>query len=127
LGKIDTDGYITIVGRSKDLIISGGLNIYPKEIETILDAQTGVYESAVIGLPDPDFGERVIAMIVKAPGHTLDQGALGKVLAQSLAKFKLPKEILTISSLPRNAMGKVMKKDLRDIASQQELNRSTSD
>ncbi|MCF7728108.1 AMP-binding protein [Sulfitobacter sp. M22] len=121
LGEIDEDGYITIVGRSKDLIISGGLNIYPKEIETIIDAQPDVYESAVIGLPDPDFGERVIAMIVEAPGHTLDQGALSKVLAQSLAKFKLPKEMITVSGLPRNAMGKVMKKDLRDIASQQKL------
>jgi len=127
LGEIDEDGYITIVGRSKDLIISGGLNIYPKEIETIIDAQPDVYESAVIGLPDPDFGERVIAMIVEAPGHTLDQAALRIVLAQSLAKFKLPKEIITISSLPRNAMGKVMKKDLRDIASQQELTSPTTD
>jgi len=84
--------------------ISGGLNIYPKEIETIIDAQPGVYESAVIGLPDPDFGERVIAMIVEVPGHTLDQRVLSKALAQSLAKFKLPKQIITVNSLPRNAM-----------------------
>lgn len=121
LGEIDEDSYITIVGRSKDLIISGGLNIYPKEIEAIIDAQPYVYESAVIGLPDPDFGERVVAVIVEAPEHNVDQGALRKVLAQSLAKFKLPKEMITINSLPRNAMGKVMKKDLRDIALQKIL------
>jgi malonyl-CoA/methylmalonyl-CoA synthetase len=127
LGEIDEDGYVTIVGRSKDLIISGGLNIYPKEIETIIDAQPGVYESAVIGLPDPDFGERVVAMIVEVPGHTLDQRVLSKALAQSLAKFKLPKEIITVNSLPRNALGKVMKKDLRDIALHQKLPTAKSD
>ncbi len=113
LGEIDVDGYVTIVGRSKDLIISGGLNIYPKEIETIIDAQPEVEESAVIGLPDPDFGERVIAIVVETTKGAVDPTALKGVLAQSLAKYKLPKEIVTIDKLPRNSMGKVMKKDLR--------------
>ncbi len=110
LGEMDDDGYLTIVGRSKDLIISGGLNIYPKEIETIIDAQPEVDESAVIGLPDADFGERVIAIVVETSKGAVDQDALKRVLAHSLVRFKLPKEIITIDSLPRNAMGKVMKK-----------------
>ena len=118
LGEIDADGYVTIVGRSKDLIISGGLNIYPKEIETVIDAQPEVDESAVIGLPDPDFGERVIAIVVETTKGAVDPVALKNVLAQSLAKYKLPKEIVTIDNLPRNSMGKVMKKDLRDLISQ---------
>lgn len=117
LGEIDADGYLTIVGRSKDLIISGGLNIYPKEIETVIDAQPEVDESAVIGLPDPDFGERVIAIVVETTKGAVDPTALKVVLAQSLAKYKLPKEIVTIDKLPRNSMGKVMKKDLRDFIS----------
>ena len=97
---------------------SGGLNIYPKEIETVIDAQPEVDESAVIGLPDPDFGERVIAIVVETTKGAVDPVALKNVLAQSLAKYKLPKEIVTIDNLPRNSMGKVMKKDLRDLISQ---------
>lgn len=118
LGEIDEDGYITIVGRSKDLIISGGLNIYPKEIETIIDAQPEVDESAVIGLPDPDFGERVVAIVVENAKGAVDPISLKSMLARSLAKYKLPKEIIIIDSLPRNSMGKVMKKDLRDLVYQ---------
>jgi malonyl-CoA/methylmalonyl-CoA synthetase len=121
LGEIDADGYVTIVGRSKDLIISGGLNIYPKEIETIIDAQLEVEESAVIGLPDPDFGERVVAVVVETAKDAVDPIALKNILARSLAKYKLPKEIITIDTLPRNAMGKVMKKDLRELISRKHL------
>ncbi len=116
LGTIDADGYLTIVGRSKDLIISGGLNIYPKEIETILDAQPGVGESAVIGLPDPDFGERVVAVVTQAGDGSVEVDRLSDALADRLARFKHPRRIVVVENLPRNAMGKVQKRDLRDMA-----------
>ncbi|MCJ8307497.1 MAG: malonyl-CoA synthase [Rhizobiaceae bacterium] len=113
LGKIDADGYLHIVGRSKDLIISGGLNIYPKEIELVLDEQEGVLESAVIGVPHPDFGEAVVAVLV-ASGEGLDQDAVGEAIRPHLARFKHPKHIEVVKELPRNTMGKVQKNVLRD-------------
>jgi malonyl-CoA/methylmalonyl-CoA synthetase len=114
LGMIDADGYVQIVGRNKDLIISGGFNIYPKEIETILDAQEGVLESAVIGVPHPDFGETVLALLVPAKGVTPDLDAIQNHISEKLARFKLPKRLILLPQLPRNTMGKVQKNALRD-------------
>ena len=114
LGTIDQDGYIHIVGRNKDLIISGGYNIYPKEIELILDAQPGVLESAVIGVPHADFGETVLGLIVPAVGEEPDLDAIGKATARSLARFKHPRRLIIVDKLPRNAMGKVQKNVLRN-------------
>jgi malonyl-CoA/methylmalonyl-CoA synthetase len=114
LGKIDTDGYVHIIGRNKDLIISGGYNVYPKEIELLLDAQEGVLESAVVGVPHPDFGETVIGILVAYTGAELDLGAVRKKLTTSLAQFKHPQKLIILSELPRNAMGKVQKKALRE-------------
>ena len=113
MGKIDTDGYVTIVGRSKDLVISGGYNVYPKEIEMLLDEIAGVAESAVIGLPHPDFGEAVAAVIVKKPAATLVEADIVAAIKGKLAAFKLPKRIFLVEDLPRNAMGKVQKNELR--------------
>jgi malonyl-CoA/methylmalonyl-CoA synthetase len=114
LGKIDADGYVHIVGRAKDLIISGGFNVYPKEVETEIDALAGVIESAVVGLPHSDFGEGVVALVVLAPGAALDERAVQDALAKKLAKFKLPKRVIFVEELPRNAMGKVQKNVLRE-------------
>src|SRR6056297_3843829 len=114
LGKIDEDGYIHIVGRNKDLIISGGYNIYPKEIERVLDAQPGVLESAVIGVPHADFGETVLALIVPEAGAAPDLAAIETELRRSLARYKHPRALLIAGELPRNAMGKVQKNVLRD-------------
>lgn len=113
LGVQGADGYVTIVGRARDLIISGGFNIYPKEIELILDDQPGVLESSVIGVPHADFGEAVLAILVPAPGRAPDIGAIRAALAENLARFKQPKDILIAEALPRNAMGKVQKAELR--------------
>ncbi len=112
LGQIDADGYLQIVGRNKDLIISGGYNIYPKEIELLLDDQPGVLESAVIGVPHPDFGETVVGIIV--PDGTPDLDAIQTSISASLARFKHPRKLITIPQLPRNTMGKVQKNALRD-------------
>lgn len=114
LGKIDADGYVHIVGRNKDLIISGGYNIYPKEIELILDEQPGVLESAVIGVPHADFGETVIGIIVAKPGETPDLDAIGAAVGATLARFKQPRKLILVKELPRNTMGKVQKNILRD-------------
>lgn len=114
LGVMGADGYVTIVGRAKDLVISGGFNIYPKEVEDLLDAQPGVLESAVIGVPHPDFGEAVVAVVVAAPGASPDLASLRAALARDLAKFKQPKHIEVVGDLPRNTMGKVQKNVLRD-------------
>ncbi|MEP0941515.1 MAG: malonyl-CoA synthase [Rhizobiaceae bacterium] len=113
LGKIDADGYLHIVGRSKDLIISGGLNIYPKEIELVLDDQPGVLESAVIGVPHPDFGEAVVAVLV-ASASGLETATVGEAIGPQLARFKHPKHMEIVNELPRNTMGKVQKNVLRD-------------
>ena len=113
-GQEDEDGYITIVGRAKDLIISGGLNVYPKEIELIIDDIDGVRESAVIGVPDPDFGEAVTAIVVAESGAKLDQRAVIGQVKLHAANFKVPKKVYFIDSLPRNTMGKVQKNRLRE-------------
>jgi malonyl-CoA/methylmalonyl-CoA synthetase len=114
LGRFDADGYLHIVGRAKDLIISGGFNVYPAEVEEALDAQPGVLESAVIGLPHPDFGEAVFAVLVPRPGVALEPGPVLAGLAGRLARFKLPKGAAVVDALPRNAMGKVQKAALRE-------------
>ena len=115
LGKFDEDGYLHIIGRAKDLIISGGFNVYPKEIELLLDDEPGVLESAVIGVPHADFGEAVMAVVVPQDGAELDADALTASVAAKLAKFKQPKKIEIAESLPRNTMGKVQKNALREL------------
>jgi malonyl-CoA/methylmalonyl-CoA synthetase len=114
LGVIDTDGYVSIVGRSKDLIISGGYNIYPKEAELVLDEQEGVLESAVIGVPHRDFGETVVGVLVPKNGKTLDTDGIMEVIKAPLARFKHPRRLVVVDSLSRNTMGKVQKNVLRD-------------
>ena len=114
LGLIDDDGYVTIIGRNKDLIISGGYNIYPKEIELVLDEQPGVLESAVIGVPHPDFGESVVALLVAEPGVTLSPDRIMVALGEELARFKQPKKIIVMPDFPRNTMGKLQKNLLRE-------------
>jgi malonyl-CoA/methylmalonyl-CoA synthetase len=113
LGTIDERGYIRIVGRGKDLVISGGYNVYPKEVETEIDAIDGVVESAVFGVPHPDFGEGVTAAIVTRQGATLEEQDILRTLERRLAKFKLPKRVIFVDELPRNTMGKVQKASLR--------------
>ena len=115
MGYLDKDNYLTIVGRNKDLIITGGLNVYPKEIERVIDAVSKVEESAVIGVSHPDFGEGIIALIVQKKGENLDRKILYDTLRKHLASFKLPKKVHIIGELPRNTMGKVQKNVLRDI------------
>ncbi|AOF90405.1 malonyl-CoA synthase [Sinorhizobium sp. RAC02] len=114
LGKIDERGYVHIVGRGKDLVISGGYNIYPKEVETEIDGMQGVIESAVIGVPHPDFGEGVTAVVVRAKGSALDEKAVLDGLKDRLARYKQPKRVLFVDDLPRNTMGKVQKNVLRE-------------
>jgi malonyl-CoA/methylmalonyl-CoA synthetase len=114
LAWIDADGYIHISGRAKDLIISGGLNVYPKEIETAIDELEGVLESAVFGVPHADFGEGVTAVVVSEPGVELREAAILSSLSGRLAKYKAPKRVFVVELLPRNAMGKVQKGVLRE-------------
>jgi malonyl-CoA/methylmalonyl-CoA synthetase len=114
LAVMAPDGRVTIVGRAKDLIISGGFNVYPKEIEDELNAVPGVAESAVVGIPHPDFGEGVIAVLTPIAGCKVPGEAdILALLAGRLAKFKLPKRVFIVDELPRNAMGKVQKVELR--------------
>ncbi len=113
LGRIDGDGYVHIVGRAKDLVISGGYNVYPKEIETELDALPGVAESAVFGVPHPDFGEGVTAALVLQPAAQLSETDVIDAMQSRLARYKVPKRVLFVDELPRNAMGKVQKNLLR--------------
>ena len=113
LGKIDSNGYVHIVGRVKDLVISGGYNVYPKEVEAELDAIPGVLESAVFGVRHPDFGEGVTAAVVLQPGAQLTEAAILEAIRSRLARYKLPKRILLMRELPRNTMGKVQKNVLR--------------
>jgi malonyl-CoA/methylmalonyl-CoA synthetase len=114
VGRVDADGYVSIVGRSKDLIISGGYNVYPKEIESVIDEMTGVLESAVIGVPHADFGEAVVAVVVMRDGATLSEVALIDTLKNRIANFKVPKRVHFVAELPRNTMGKVQKNILRE-------------
>jgi malonyl-CoA/methylmalonyl-CoA synthetase len=114
VGRIDADGYVTIVGRSKDLIITGGYNVYPAEIEGFANELPGVAESAVVGVPHPDFGEAVVAVLVPRPGATPDPAAVIAALKARIAGFKVPKRCFVVPDLPRNAMGKVQKNLLRE-------------
>jgi malonyl-CoA/methylmalonyl-CoA synthetase len=110
----DDEGRITLVGRAKDLIISGGLNIYPKEIEEVLDSCDAIVESAVVGIPDTDFGEAVLAVAVRVAGSEATEEILMTVVRERLARFKHPRRIVFVEELPRNAMGKVQKNLLRE-------------
>ena len=114
VGRIDADGYVTIVGRSKDLIISGGYNVYPAEVEGCINALAGVAESAVVGVPHPDFGEVGVAVVVAQPGAVLDAAAILSELRTRIAHYKVPRQVFVVAELPRNAMGKVQKKLLRE-------------
>jgi malonyl-CoA/methylmalonyl-CoA synthetase len=114
VGKMDADGYITIVGRSKDLIISGGYNVYPAEIEGYINDLPGVLESALVGVPHADFGEVGVAVVIARPGVTLAPEQIVAALKSKLANFKIPKKCFVALELPRNTMGKVQKNLLRD-------------
>ncbi len=114
LGRIDENGYVHIVGRGKDLVISGGYNVYPKEIENEIDSIPGVAESAVIGVPHSDFGEGVTAVVVLEKGATLTEAEIIAAIKNRLAAFKLPKRVMFVDAFPRNAMGKIQKNMLRD-------------
>jgi malonyl-CoA/methylmalonyl-CoA synthetase len=114
LGRLDTQGRLSIVGRGKDLIISGGFNVYPKEIELCLDASAEIVESAVIGVPHPDFGEAVVAVCVSASQPPPSADSVVAAISGQLAAFKRPKSVVFVAELPRNAMGKVQKNLLRE-------------
>lgn len=114
LGMIDDDGYLHIVGRQKDLIISGGYNIYPKEIETVLNDIDGILETAVFGVPHADFGESVVAAVVLTSGASVTQAEMEETVREKLARFKHPRQYEVMETLPRNTMGKVQKNLLRD-------------
>jgi len=113
VGKFDANGYLWIVGRSKDLIISGGYNVYPKEVESVIDEMDGVLESAVIGVPHADFGEAVVAVVVPEAGAEISEAGIVASLKEKIANFKVPKQVHFVDELPRNAMGKVQKNVLR--------------
>ncbi|MDX5433036.1 MAG: AMP-binding protein, partial [Halomonas sp.] len=113
LAMTDEQGYVHIVGRDKDLVISGGYNVYPKEVEQVIDELEGVVESAVIGVPHPDFGEGVTAVVVPEPGARLEEKQVLGHLEGRLAKYKQPKRVFFAETLPRNTMGKVQKNELR--------------
>ena len=115
LGKLDDEGYVSIVGRDRDLIISGGYNVYPKEVELCLDQLDGISESAVIGVPDADFGERVTAVVVATPvSGDMDEARIIAALKPLLASYKIPRQVAFVDELPRNAMGKIQKNILRE-------------
>ena len=114
VGRIDERGYVHIVGRSKDLIISGGYNVYPAEIEGYINELPGVAESALVGVPHPDFGEVGIAVVIAKPGASVDGDAVIAQLKSRLANFKIPKRCFVVGELPRNTMGKVQKNLLRE-------------
>jgi malonyl-CoA/methylmalonyl-CoA synthetase len=123
VGRIDRHGYVHIVGRAKDLVISGGYNVYPKEVESELDSVEGVLESAVFGVPHPDFGEGVTAAVVAKAGALLSEDAIIESVKARLARYKVPKRILVVEELPRNAMGKVQKNALRKMFAEIYANR----
>ncbi|MEL6204431.1 MAG: AMP-binding protein, partial [Pseudomonadota bacterium] len=125
LGRLDADGYLHIVGREKDLIISGGYNVYPKEVEQVLDAVRGVAESAVIGVPHPDYGEGVLAIIRAEPGATPTKATLRTAAEAALANYKRPKAYIFADALPRNTMGKVQKAALRQLHADRFVNSKT--
>ncbi|WP_066558092.1 AMP-binding protein [Croceicoccus bisphenolivorans] len=112
MGLIDANGYVQLVGREKDLIITGGLNVYPAEVEALLDDREDIAEAAVIGVPHPDFGEAVVAVV--RPAGSLDADAVREAMKRDLAGFKVPKQVIAVDELPRNTMGKIQKKLLRE-------------
>jgi malonyl-CoA/methylmalonyl-CoA synthetase len=114
MGRLDEDGFLHIVGRSKDLIISGGYNVYPAEVESYINRLPGVAECAVVGLPHPHFGEGVVAVVVPRPGAAPEAAAIIGALKDQIANFKVPKQVFVVPELPRNAMGKVQKALLRE-------------
>jgi malonyl-CoA/methylmalonyl-CoA synthetase len=114
VGVVDARGYVSIVGRAKDLIISGGYNVYPKEVEDAIDRLDGVLESAVVGMPHPDFGEAGLAVVVPHPGASLSPDQIGTALRGRIANYKIPKQVVLVPELPRNTMGKVQKTVLRE-------------
>jgi malonyl-CoA/methylmalonyl-CoA synthetase len=114
VGKVDARGYVTIVGRSKDLIISGGYNVYPAEIEGFINEMPGIAESALIGVAHPDFGEVGVAVVIAKPGASVQADEVIANLKSRLANFKIPKRCFVLAELPRNTMGKVQKNLLRD-------------
>jgi len=113
LGTIDADGYVHIVGRDNDMIITGGFNVYPKEVESLIDTLPGIEEAAVVGLPHQDFGEGVTAFVVAKPGAEITEAGIMAAMGGQLAKFKLPKRVIVLKQLPRNTMGKVQKNLMR--------------
>jgi long-chain acyl-CoA synthetase len=114
LGRLDERGYLTLVDRSKDLIISGGSNIYPREVEEILLLHPAIKEAAVIGVPDAEWGESVLAAVVKKEGHIPDEQELDLFCLEHIARFKRPKRYVFVDELPKNATGKVLKRELRE-------------
>jgi malonyl-CoA/methylmalonyl-CoA synthetase len=112
-GRIDADGYLCVLGRGTELIISGGFNVYPKEVEAALNGLPGVVESAVIGVPHPDFGEAVVAVVQLAPGAALDEAQARAALSAELARYKVPKRIHAVAEMPRNTLGKILKAELK--------------
>ncbi len=113
-GSIDQDGYVSIVGRAKDVVISGGLNVYPREVEIFIDELPGVEESAVIGIPHADLGEAVVAVVVVESGSHVEDTEIIRACRISLANFKVPKHVVFVDELPRNTMSKVQKNVLRE-------------
>jgi long-chain acyl-CoA synthetase len=114
LGRLDAHGYLTLVDRSKDLIISGGSNIYPREVEEVLLLHPAIREAAVVGVPDPEWGEAVMAVVVKREGHVPDLQELDLFCLEHIARFKRPKRYVFVDELPKNATGKVLKRELRE-------------
>ncbi len=114
LASIDRDGYVSIAGRAKDLVITGGLNVYPKELELFIDELPGVKESAVIGVPHPDFGEAVVAVVVARDGAAISEADILGAAKGNVANYKVPKRVLFVDMLPRNTMAKVQKAQLRE-------------
>jgi long-chain acyl-CoA synthetase len=113
VGRLDADGYLTLADRSKDVIISGGTNIYPREVEEVLLTHPDVHEVSVVGRPSPEWGEEVVAFVVAAPGRTLDAAALDAHCLAEMARFKRPKDYVSVPDLPKNNYGKVLKTELR--------------
>ena len=113
VGSFDADGFLTLRDRSKDMIISGGSNIYPREVEEVLLRHPAVLEAAVVGKPDPEWGEAVVAFVVPREGQSLDAAALDSLCLEQLARFKRPRDYLFETSLPKNNYGKILKRDLR--------------
>jgi long-chain acyl-CoA synthetase len=114
LGRLDEHGYLTLVDRSRDLIISGGSNIYPREVEEVLLLHPAIKEAAIVGVPDPEWGEAVVAVIVKKEGHIPDLQELDLFCLEHIARFKRPKRYVFVDELPKNATGKVLKRELRE-------------